>query len=339
MPRFLITRLSAIGDCIHTMPLVSALRKRFPSAYIAWATQSVPATLLDGYPGLDQTIVVDRNWLKSPRQIVMLRQKLRALKFDVTIDPQSLTKSAAIGWLSGARQRIGFERPQGREASPWLNTDLVVPRARHVVDRYLQLLTPLVGGELLEVRFELPVYEQSRVRQFLQQMQGGNAYAVLNPGAGWDSKLWLPDRFAHVARHLGERHQTPSVVVWAGSREKSWAQQIVDQSGGHAWLAPSTDLPELAYLLNGARVCVAADTGPLHLAAAVGTPCVGLFGSTLGDVSGPYGPAHVYVQAYYQDGSCRQRRQASNEAMQAIDVSMVTQACDEVLSRARSAAA
>jgi lipopolysaccharide heptosyltransferase I len=331
-PRILITRLSAIGDCIHCMPLVGVLRRRFPKAYLAWVTQSAPATLLDGYPGLDEVIVVRRDWLKSLSEFRRLRRIFKSRRFDVSIDPQGLTKSALLGWLSGARLRIGFDPPQGRELSVWLNNCRFVPQADHVVHRYLELLQPLVGTTDTQVQFELPEREQAIITEFLQSVDPV-PFAVLNPGAGWNSKLWLPERFGSVARHLGRTHRLISVVVWAGDSERRWAAQIVAAAEGYARLAPETNLPELAQILRRASLCVAADTGPLHLAAAVGTPCVGLYGSTEPRVCGPFGPQHVCVQAYLQPNVGRRWRDAQNDAMQAIAVPMVTQACDRVLAR------
>ena len=328
-PRILITRLSAVGDCIHTMPLVGALRRKYPKAFIAWATQRGPATLLEGYPGLDEVIVVPRDWLKSLNVARQVRQTLRQRRFQVTVDPQSLTKSALLGWLSGASIRVGFAKPQGRELSCWLNNVLVRPTADHVVDKYLQAAGPLVGQQQPTASFEFPTVHSEAIESFVTRTHLQHGFAVINPGAGWDSKLWLPERFARVARHLGDKYQLPTVVVWAGDREETWADSIVAHAGGHAWKAPDTTLPQLAELLRLARICVASDTGPLHLAAAVGTPCVALFGPTLPTVCGPYGDNHRSVQAYYQDGPGRRR--ADNLAMQAIEADTVIAACDEVL--------
>ena len=133
-PRILITRLSAIGDCIHTVPLVTAIRKHYPRAHIAWATQGGPASLIQGIPGLDHVYQIERSWLRNLRSISHVRKLLRAGKFDVAIDPQSLTKSSLLGWLSGAKYRIGFTKGQAREASPWLNNHRVAPNTRHVVE-------------------------------------------------------------------------------------------------------------------------------------------------------------------------------------------------------------
>jgi ADP-heptose:LPS heptosyltransferase len=162
---------------------------------------------------------------------------------------------------------------------------------------------------------------------------------VLNPGAGWDSRLWPTDRFAEVAFQLGDKLGLPSVVIWAGPRERGWAEQIVAAAGDHAVLAPRTSLKCLAELLRHACLYVGSDTGPTHLAAAVGTPCVCLCGTTRGEVSGPFGSAHIIVQAYYQAGTSRERRAANNDAMLAIDVDRVWSACRRLLQPSTAGAA
>ena len=134
-PRFLIVRLSAIGDAIQTMPVACALRERFPQAFIAWAVEKRAAALLEGHPAIDELILLPRGWLKSPRGVWQLRRRLRDLQIDTTIDVQSLSKSSILAWLSGARRRIGFGNPGGRELSKWFNNERVDPTAVHVVDR------------------------------------------------------------------------------------------------------------------------------------------------------------------------------------------------------------
>ncbi len=333
-PRILISRLSSIGDCVQTMPVLCALREAFPAAFIAWVTQSSCASLLRGHACLDALIVVEERWRRWPRALWNLCHRLRAMRFDIVIDPQGLSKSAIMGWLSGARCRLGFTRPQGREASLCLNNYRVRPTATHVVDRYLQLLGPL-GIDSPKVRFGVPdeIEERSTVAAFLRQARLAGGFAVLNPGASWDSKLWPADRYGQVARHLGQRHALPSVAVWGTERECAWGEQISALSGGHALLAPATSLPELAGLLRRARLFVGSDTGPLHLAAAVGTTCVGLYGPTRPEACGPYGNGNFALQAFYQAGSRGRRRHAANRAMRAIGAAAVCQACDTILER------
>ncbi|WP_254509319.1 glycosyltransferase family 9 protein [Anatilimnocola floriformis] len=336
-PRFLITRLSAIGDCVLTMPLACALRDAFPHAWIGWVAEKAGGSLLQGHAAIDQVIIAPKGVLKSPRKLWTLRKELQALRPDITLDPQGLLKSSVLGWLSGAKRRIGFRPPVGRERSHWFNNDLIQSTERHVVGRYRQLLTRL-DVDLPPVRFDLPrpVQNQRSIAAWLySQNLADKPMALINPGAGWDSKLWPADRFAAVARYLESQQDLRTVVVWAGELERVWAKQIVAQSNGAAILAPSTSLPDLAELARHATMFVGSDTGPLHMAAAVGVPCVGIYGPTDPADCGPFGPHHRTVQAFLQTGSSRERREAENIAMRAVTVEQVTAACHEVLRATR----
>ena len=333
-PRILITRLSHIGDCIQTVPVLSALRQTFPSAFIAWIVEPPAASLLRGHDALDELIVVRRNWFASPSGIHKLRCQLRSYKFDISIDPQGLSKSAIVGWISGAPTRIGFTRGNAREMSPWLNNCRVQHAAGNVVDRYLELLHPL-GLVLRDVEFRLPITRsvKSWAAEYRRQNDLESGYFVINAGASWMSRMWEPDRFGAVARYLSDRWSLAGLVVWSGDEERQMAEQIVDASRGKAHLAPLTSLQQLAAILQSARLYVGTDSGPLHLAVAMGTKCVSLHGTTRAEKSGPYGEGHRTVQVYYQRGSSHRRRRGSNHAMRAIQVSDVCPACDFVLQR------
>lgn len=331
--RILLCRLSAVGDCILTLPLLCALRELFPDSHLSWVVQPGPATLLRGHTCLDQLVVVPKDWYRSWKNIQSVRQQLRALRCDVAIDPQSLSKSAALAWLSGAKQRIGFGGSRGRELAPWWNNIRVTPTATHLVDCQLELLQPLGVSTLPDVTFQLPRDQQAeaKVEAWMQQVHLDRRFLVINPGAGWDSRLWPVERYAEVAQRVGQWKQIRSVVVWAGERERKWAEQIVAEAGGHALLAPATSLPELAALFRRTALFLGSDTGPLHLASAAGATCIGLHGPTRPECSGAYGSRHVSLQSAYETGTRRQRRQASNASMQAIDVSQVVEACQELL--------
>lgn len=140
VPRFLIVRMSAIGDVIHGLPVLTSLRAAWPQAFIAWVVEGRAAELLAGHAALDIVVSIKRGWLKHPASVLDLRRRLRTLDVDIAIDLQGLTKSAVAARLSGARQRIGFAGPDGREISPWLNNSRVLPTATHVIDRNLELL-------------------------------------------------------------------------------------------------------------------------------------------------------------------------------------------------------
>ncbi|HEY1786359.1 MAG TPA: glycosyltransferase family 9 protein [Pirellulales bacterium] len=343
-PRFLIVRLSAIGDVIHGLPVLTTLRAAWPQAFIAWVVEGRAAELLAGHPALDVVVNVKRGWLKRPSSVLDLRSRLRSLDVDVAIDLQGLTKSAVAARLSGARRRIGFGGVDGREISPWLNNVRISAAATHVIDRNLELLRPLgiqadpAGSHDATELFNLPETRESvaTATNLLNADPALVNFALVNPGAGWPSKLWPPDRFGAVAEYLGRRHRLSSLVVWAGEKEHGWAVEIVDRSGGHARLAPATTLCELAALARRATLFVSADTGPLHLAVAVGTPSIGLFGPMPAERNGPYGPAHLALQKVWLTGSSRSRRTADNASMQAISVDDVTAACDVLLARSKA---
>jgi len=334
IPRFLIVRLSAIGDVIQALPLACALRGHFPEAYIAWAVEGRWGTLLEGHPAINEPIRLRRGWLKSPRGVWRLRQHLRLREFDVALEAQGLTKAAILARLSGARRRIGFGNPWGRELSRWLNTEIVHTGNVHVVERNLRLLEPL-GIESPRVRFDLPEQPSDRrtAEAILQAVGIGEAFVVINPGAGWASKLWPTDRYAAVAEYLGRQWNLPTFVVWAGEGERNLAEQIAAAAPQFVFVAPETTLTQLAALVRRARLCIGSDTGPLHLAAAVGTPCVGLYGPWPAARHGPYGPQHIAVQKMFFEGPTHRRRRAPKTYMEAIQIEDVCRACEAILSR------
>ncbi len=330
--RILIVRLSHLGDCVLTLPLVESIRRQVPNAWIAWAIEPAGRRLLEAQPGIDHFEVVPRGWLRRPRALPALRRRLRDLQIDACLDPQSLLKSAGLAWLSGAPRRVGFGGRYGRELSPWLNNVRVVPQTRHLVDRSLELLAglglrPAGASPVLQT---LPNCTQA-MQRWLAEQAVGDTFIVINPGASWPSKRWVMDRFASVARQCGESWRLPVVVTWAGEEERQWADQIVAAGGPGARLAPPTTLPELAALLALARLFVGSDSGPMHIAAAVGCPCVALFGPTLPEESGPYGTGHRALQAWHQTGTARARRAAENLALRDISVSQVCAAIEQQL--------
>jgi heptosyltransferase I len=330
--RILIVRLSAVGDTIHGLPVLCALRDNLPSAHLSWVVEERAAAVLQGHAALDRLIVAPRRWLRSPMAVLRLRRQLRSVGAQIAIDLQGLAKSAVAARLSGAPVRIGAASPDGRELSAWLNNRSVHLTASHVVDRYLELLGPL-GISRPAVRFDVPrhIEDELNMGRFVRDRGLGGGFALLNPGAGWASKRWPVERYAAVARHLGRQRRLPSVVVWAGPQERAWADQIITTSAGFAHMAPATTLGELAEVARRARLFVGSDTGPLHLAAAVGTPCIGLYGPVSADRNGPYGSGHVAIQRMLVEGSSRQRREASDESMRAIEINDVCAACDRLL--------
>ncbi len=333
-PRILIVRLSAIGDVIQSLPIACALRAHFPDTFLAWAVEERAGQLLQGHKALDQLIMLPRGWLKSPGGVLRLRRRLRDLHFDVAVEAQGLTKAAILAWLSGAPRRIGFGVPWGRELSRWFNTETVDTPGPHIVERNLQLLRPL-GITSPTARFLVPEDPANRQTADAIVREAGIAsgFAIVNAGAGWPSKLWPAERFSAVAIHLANAWKLPTMVVWAGAAEKEIGERIVAGSQGCARLLPKTSLVELASLVRRAKLFISSDTGPLHLAAAVDTPCVGLYGPWPREVHGPYGARHIALQKARFEGSTRGRRTAPPEIMEAISVADVCEACDKILTQ------
>lgn len=341
-PKILITRLSHIGDCVLTLPMVNRLKDRFPDSVISWAIESPTHKLLHGHAAVDEFIVVPKAWMKKPANWVELRRQFKQRNFDIAIDPQGITKSAMLGWLSGAKARIGIKGQWGRELSPWLNNRLVETEQTHLVDRSLELLSAIYdsGSPKCEPRYDFPVPDEAT--RFCNTFLAGEnlaRFAVINPGASWPSKRWDNERFGSVGSWLFRHKGLRSILTWAGSEERTMAEEIAAFDPDAFVIAPSTDLPQLAAMLSLADLFVGCDTGPLHIAAAVGTPCVGLYGTTRPQDSGawPYAgqTQHVAVQKWHQSGSCRKRRSAANDAMMDILAADVFAACERCFTNHR----
>lgn len=334
-PRILITRLSHIGDCVLTMPMLSALREAFPGAFIAWAVESPSHHLLKLHPDLDEIILIPKGWAGKPKQWRELSRKFKSYQFDTVIDPQGITKSSALGWISGAKRRIGLKGRWGRELSKILNNKLVDTASPHIVERSIELLEPLGIARPAKdkIRYGMSVCSESlaALNFKMSEKLPPKQFALINPGGFWASKRWELERFGAVASYLKRHHDMRTVVVWAGDEERQMAQAIHDFDPTAAIIAPPTNLPELAALASQAMFCIAGDTGPKHIAAAMGTPCIGLYGTTNPVDSGAFGPNHILIQKWYQSGSTKKRRKADNDAMRDIFASDVFSACDEMI--------
>jgi len=245
MQRILIVRLSAIGDVIHGIPVLCALRAALPEAHIGWVVEGRAASLLERHPAIDSLIALPRGWLRRPGEILSLRRRLQADRFDTVIDLQCLTKSAIAAWLSGAPRRIGKAGSDGRELSKLLHTELVTPDGEHVIEHYLGMLAPL-GIRSPQVQFHLPEnpQDESTIESFLSDSGlQPKRFAVLNPGAGWPSKLWPAQRYGQLAKQLFEHFGIRSVIVWAGAAEHRIAHIAAEASRKAASVAPATGTP------------------------------------------------------------------------------------------------
>jgi len=326
-----LVKLSALGDVVHATPVVEALADAFPAARLTWVVERRAAALLHDHPRLADIITLDtRAWrrVRTPsaartlaRTLRELLQRLRGARFDVAVDLQGLAKSGVVTAATGAPLRIGFAAGFQRERLNALFTNRRVappPSARHVVEQNLALLEPL-GVTPRRVVFRLPCREaaEGRVDEFFAAagLKPHARLVVLNPGAGQAAKRWPVERFAELAARLTGEASARVLVLW-GPGEEAAARTIGTAPG--VVLAPPTDLDTLVAVVRRASLVVAADTGPLHVAAAVGAPCVGLYGPTSAVRNGPYGTGHRTLSA--PDGR-----------MSSIDVPAVLAAVRELL--------
>ena len=348
--QILITRLSAIGDCVLTLPMAVEAKRLWPESRIVWLVDCAAQSLLEPHPCIDEVLRIEKRWLKKPQNWSHLRSELRSRQFDLVLDPQGLSKSALLGWISGSKSRIGFDYSHGREIAPLLASRRIHRTQRHMVDTYRELLSPFTSIAAGAGEFQMPIYDaaaesiESALEGLgLHRLNDGSSgnprpWFSINPGAGWTTRQWPVERFGRVARHAMEQHGLSSVVVWAGESERLMAQVIAEESRGAAQVAPATDLPELVELIRRSEFLLTGDTGPLHLASAVGTPCVSLHGPTWADESGPYGNRHVAIQSPLPNLSKKFVRRGPNVAMQAIEVEEVEMAIDRLLRRIASSA-
>jgi lipopolysaccharide heptosyltransferase I len=304
-PRIALVKLSSLGDVIHALPVAVSLRAARPRARLAWIVERREAAVLHGHPALDEVIVADtRRWRRARGpgalraalgEALALRRRLAAARFDVALDLQGLVKSGAVAAATRAPLRVGFAAGRVREPLSVLFTNRRVvppPSACHVVEQYLALLAPL-GITERRLEFHLPVTPaaEAAMEQWLaaRGLKPHRRLVVLNPGAGRADKRWPVEHFGTLARRLTQDAGAHVLVTWGPGEERAAAAIA---AAAPAALAPPTDLTTLPALLRRASVMVAADTGPLHVAAALGVPCVGLYGPTAAARNGPYGPGH-----------------------------------------------
>jgi lipopolysaccharide heptosyltransferase I len=344
--RILIVKLSAVGDIIHTLPAAAALRQAYPKAWLAWIVENTGANLLRGNPDIDELITVDTrawraNWWMGLRHVWYVTRHLRRAGFDLCIDFQGLFKSALFAALSGAPVRLGLPRQRCREPLSALLTNLhgpLVDPHTHVVEQLMTLLQPL-GITPTARQFSIPISDAdehfgARVWRELG-LTSQVPVVVLNPGAAWETKRWGELNFARLNDALIRRYQVRTLLTW-GPGEEALIQRVVRATTYTPAIAPATTLLQLAALLSRSTVFVGGDTGPLHLAAAVGTPTVALFGPSNPRRNGPYGSGHIVLHRQLPCSHCYQRTCNHWECLPGIDVEMVVQAVGRLLEKDKS---
>ncbi len=334
--KILIIKLSSIGDCVHTLPVLHGLRSGITEELsIDWLVEEAASSILKGHPLIDEVIVSRRGWRKNFAYNLSISRYLKDKNYDIVIDFQGLLKSALWVLLSGGKRKIGFSN--ARELSPiFLNEKpMAYDPDMHAVDRYMALANYVsgYGGEVV-----FPVHidgaAEARAATLLKEagISPGESFVMLFPVARWATKLWTVEGFSEVTRGVMKRFAVKAVFAGA-PEDREYLSRIIKAAGsGAVDLTGKTGLMELALLLRLARLAVTVDTGPMHIASAVGTPVVALFGPTAPWRTGPYGDNHVVIRKPLSCSPCFKRVcPADNECMLDITPEEVLDAIGEVI--------
>jgi lipopolysaccharide heptosyltransferase I len=331
--KILLIRLSAIGDVIHALPVAKATRERYPKAEITWIVEDKAKDLVIGNPNIDNIIILpkkewkrefkDKKWLTLKKARSFFKE-LQKHQFDIALDVHGLFKSALTAYLSGAKKRVG--PANGREGSTlFYHQKVNLPTEEiHQIDRNLQIAQG-IDVQADDVSFDIILLpeEKRRVAQILEELgiEDKRVLVTINPYTSWSSKNWLNQRWAEVADNL-IKNLNCEVIFTGGPADRAGVNEIIDlmKERSHN-LAGRTNLKELAGIYDRADLFIGCDTGPMHLAAAMGTSVIALFGPTNPKTHGPYGDNNIVLRGDTQCKCCWKRVcQHDKECMKAIGV-------------------
>lgn len=321
MNNILILKRSAFGDIIHTLPVIPALRSKFPKTVITWVTEVGFGEFLRTHEGIDRVVEIGfrsmfrRGWLGKYRRRM---KSIRSERFDVLIDFQGTLKSWLLLRSAKAERKIGFNRLDAREPfTTRFYTEQVppMPYGLHVIKQYLRLLEPLgiTEREIRYPRMHLDISDEEYVEHWMAEQGNGKIVAV-NPFTNWMTKNWPQQNVVDFCRLLGNETNYRPLILW-GPPEKTSAEKIVSESDGAALLAPATTLTQLAALLQRCVLYLGGDTGPTHLATALRVPVVALFGPTDPRRNGPLDPADKTLWLEMTCKGCRRNRCKLNDSV------------------------
>lgn len=321
--RILIIKPSALGDVVHTLPVLNLLRRRWAEAHIAWVVGGAFAELLEGHPQLSEVIRFERRrfargWRDPSAAAGLFRfgRELRHGEFDLVIDLQGLLRSGWMTMRTRAPVRVGFSN--ARELAHLFYTHRIPTEIgeQHAIDRYLALCEALgCGREPVEFRFHVTGADRARVAELVGRVR---RYAVLLPGTNWMTKRWPVEEFAALVRPLRERFELESIVCGAPD-----TAEIASRITGAINLAGRTNLRELVALLERADIVIANDSGPMHIAAALGRPLVTVFGPTNPVRTGPYRRIDSVARIDIECSPCYSRRCSHQSCLRWLSVEHV----------------
>lgn len=319
--RVLIIKPSAIGDVVHALPVLNILRTRWPQSHIAWLVTPTCAGLLEGHPQLDEVIPFERKrfgqgWRdpKAAAGLVVFQRELRQRKFDLVIDLQGLFRSGWLSWKTGAPVRVGFANAREFGWMFYTHRVRVGTPEQHATERYLAVLEALgLPRGPVEYVFPTSGVDRDHVEQFVPR---GRRYAVLIPGTNWATKRWPTEHFAGLIRPLYERHGLTTVLAGSPNEvelcERVYKEAVQGNRDVRALppvvnMAGKTTLRQMVALLRGADLVVANDSGPMHIAAALGRPLVTMYGPTNPIRTGPFGREETVVRLDIPCSPCYSR--------------------------------
>ncbi len=353
----LIVKLSAIGDVVHTLPALAALRRLYSQASITWVIEEAAADLIKDHPYLDHVLVSHRKrWirdlkkghLKTVGEILHFIKELRSRRYDLVIDFHGLLKSSLIVFLASAERKIGYDSMQ-ELSGLFIHEKIPEDMDKHAVDRYLDLVRYLDNKELVmpggrsyqapvvaddcqeKAEFVIPIFEaeEKRIAQLLASNDLTGRFVALNPVALWKTKLWDDEGFARLCDRIVGELKLPVVFTGTEKKEISPIQSLMSVPSVN--LAGETSLRELACLYRYAALVITTDTGPMHIAAAMGTPVVALFGPTDARRTGPYGKGHRVVSVDIPCRPCFRKKCSTGTCMHDITVDEVFHAVGDLL--------
>ncbi|MGM0382677.1 MAG: lipopolysaccharide heptosyltransferase II [Thermodesulfobacteriota bacterium] len=340
----LIIKLSAIGDVVHSLPLLEVLKTRFPLSKIDWVVEEDAAGIVEGHPAIDHLIVFPRKgWIRRiiskgeyytvGKEVAKFIKELKKKKYDIVIDLQGLLKSGIITFIARGRRKIALNG--GREASSlFINERVAIPEPHmHALDRYLHIARYLGATEFKwNGKIHTDYKDKRYIYDFLREVGNYTDLVAVNPIAKWKTKLWGMDRFALLADRI--KGELQATVIFTGSKSDTMLiKTILSKMHTHAFnLAGKSSLKELAYLYQKCSVVISTDTGPMHVAAAMNSPVViGIFGPTSPNKTGPYGSKHRVIRASLECSPCFKKKCDDMSCMKEITVDMVFNAVKEVL--------
>ena len=335
----LIVKLSAIGDVIHTLPALNAIRKQYPKAHITWLVEEDASSLIEGHKALDRVLISKRkrwaknilsaSWRPTLKEVYAFIKKLRDTEYDLIFDFHGLLKSGILIWLAKSERKIGYGRGMAHQEYSYLFLNERIPPVgmdNHALMINMMMLKA-VGIPADEIIYDLPIssadYRAAELLLRQHRINLSEPVVAINPVAKWETKLWSNRKFSELADRMVEQFNAQIIFTGSSSDRKIITDIISGMKHNSHDFSGRTTLNTLAALYEKVDFLISTDTGPMHLSAAVGTPVVALFGPTAPWRTGPFGSIHKVIRADLKCSPCFKRTCDTKECMEKISVDQV----------------